>query len=119
MPHPPEGQAVWRKAAGRPTLHPMLERLTASRWTGWIGVAFSVSGLSAPLTLRLETVTPTGPPLLPAGREPFTLAFRGPVSELLPQAIYRLESDVIEPLEIFLVPIGRDSEGITYEAIFT
>ena len=62
---------------------------------------------------------PTGPPLLPGGREPFALAFRGPVSELLPQAIYRLESDVFEPLEIFLVPIGRDSEGITYEAIFT
>lgn len=97
----------------------MLERLTASEWSGWVGVAFRASGLPEPVTLRLETVTRTGSPLLPGGREPFALAFRGPVSELLPQAIYRLESEVVEPLEIFLVPVARDSQGISYEAIFT
>ncbi|MBE0611635.1 MAG: hypothetical protein IH609_19800 [Dehalococcoidia bacterium] len=84
----------------------------------WLGVAFRVSDLAAPLTLRLESITPAGALPVGGGRQPFSLVFRGPANPLLPQAIYRLESDAVEPLEIFLVPIGRDADGVTYEAIF-
>ena len=116
--HAPAGQAGWHGPAGQPTLRAMLERLTASDWLAWLGVAFRVSGLAAPLTLRLETITPAGTLPVGGGRQPFSLVFRGPAKPLLPQAIYRLESDAVEPLEIFLVPIGRDADGVTYEAIF-
>jgi hypothetical protein len=55
----------------------------------------------------------------PAGhRAPFRLEFRGPAEPVLGQRIHRLESDVLGPLEIFLVPVGRDAGGATYEAIF-
>ena len=35
------------------------------------------------------------------------------------QSIYRLEHAGLGALEIFIVPIGRDAESTTYEAIFT
>lgn len=108
-----------RAPAGGPILQRMVKRLTASDFRGSVGAVFQVAGLAAPVLLRLETVTPNGAALVPGGREPFSLAFRGPIAPLLPQAIYPLESDAMEPLEIFLVPIGRDEEGHTYEAIFT
>ena len=37
----------------------------------------------------------------------------------LPQRIYRLEHAELGGLDLFLVPIGRDASGITYEAVFT
>ena len=36
----------------------------------------------------------------------------------LPQAIYRLEHAALGPMDLFLVPIGRNAEGVRYEAIF-
>jgi hypothetical protein len=47
------------------------------------------------------------------------LLFRGPRTPVLPQRIYRLEHAVMGPLEIFLVPIGPDAEGMRYQAVFT
>jgi hypothetical protein len=37
----------------------------------------------------------------------------------LPQRIYRLEHAALDPLEIFIVPIGPDAEGMRYQAVFT
>lgn len=51
-------------------------------------------------------------------RAPFTLLFRGPAEPLLPQGIYRLEHQSIGALEIFIVPIGQDADGVAYEAVF-
>ena len=51
-------------------------------------------------------------------RTPFSLFFLAPV--LLPQQIHRLTHEGFAgPLDIFLVPIGRDASGFTYEAVFT
>jgi hypothetical protein len=52
------------------------------------------------------------------GRERFRLAFAGPVAPVLPQRMYRLEHDRLGVLEIFIVPVGRDAAGTTYEAVF-
>jgi hypothetical protein len=50
---------------------------------------------------------------------PFSLVFRGPPEPLLPQQIYRLEGEGLEsPLDLFLVPVGPDAEGMRYEAVF-
>jgi len=51
-------------------------------------------------------------------REPFSLVFRGPKEPLLPQRIYRFEHGSLGDLDIFIVPIGPDDEGMRYEAVF-
>lgn len=55
----------------------------------------------------------------PAVRAPFSLIFRDSTADALPQSIYRLEHDQLGTLEIFLVPIGPDEQGMRYQAVFT
>jgi hypothetical protein len=52
-------------------------------------------------------------------RAPFTLVFSAPPRTVIPQATYRIESEVMEPFELFLVPVSTDDEGTRYEAVFT
>lgn len=52
-------------------------------------------------------------------RTPFSLIFRAPGQGHLPQAIYPIESDTLERMELFLVPLGPDEHGMLYECIFT
>lgn len=73
---------------------------------------------AAPIELRLSGVRTNGL-RGPDGRAQFAVHFQGPMDPILPQMIYRLENPATGVLELFLVPIGRDSEGVTYEAVFT
>jgi hypothetical protein len=52
-------------------------------------------------------------------RTPFTLIFRGPAGGHLPQHIYPVQSEVMEPMELFMVPLGPDAHGMLYECVFT
>lgn len=51
-------------------------------------------------------------------RDPFSLIFRGPAAPVLPQRTYPLDNPHTGPLEIFIVPIGRDAAGVLYQAVF-
>lgn len=51
-------------------------------------------------------------------RQPFALLFRGQREPLLPQRLYRMRHPRLGEMELFLVPIGPDREGMRYEAIF-
>lgn len=51
-------------------------------------------------------------------RPPFTLVFRCPDPRVLPQSIYAMEHDLLGALEIFMVPIAGDAQGVSYEAVF-
>ncbi len=51
-------------------------------------------------------------------REGFTLLFRGPRAPVLPQRIYELGADGLGPIALFLVPVGMDTDGCLYEAVF-
>ena len=51
-------------------------------------------------------------------RAPFSVVFRGPVEPELTQRIYPLDNETLGRLEIFLVPIGPDDEGMRYQAVF-
>jgi hypothetical protein len=73
-----------------------------------VGSTFKVAGPDEVILFTLEGVTSSERRGGPGGRSPFALTFRGPVSPLLPQAIYR-----------FIVPIARDGESVLYEAIFS
>jgi len=38
---------------------------------------------------------------------------------VLQQAIYRFEHEAIGSFEIFIVPISRTAEGVSYEVVFS
>jgi hypothetical protein len=52
------------------------------------------------------------------GRTPFSLVFRGPDEPIYPQKSYRFEHEEIGAHDIFIVPVGPDTEGMRYEAVF-
>ncbi|MFN0317386.1 MAG: DUF6916 family protein [Burkholderiales bacterium] len=73
------------------------------------------------LAVRLELIEAA--PLkhaLPSklGRQPFFLLFRGPTQLLLPQQTFSVNHGAIGAHQIFIVPVGPDSIGPRYEAIF-
>ncbi len=97
----------------------MLESLTKESWSEHLWTSFELTGEgSATLPLVLVEITALGSGA--AGRrDPYSLVFRGPPAPILPQRIYRIRHGRMGELEIFLVPIGPDGEGMRYEAIFT
>jgi len=54
----------------------------------------------------------------PGARPPFSLVFLARDPRVLPQRTYRLDHNDIGAMEIFLVPIGKDAQGVSYQAIF-
>ena len=51
-------------------------------------------------------------------RAPFSLTFRSASQVVLPQKTYVLRNAGMGALQIFLVPVGRDREGVLYQAVF-
>jgi hypothetical protein len=51
-------------------------------------------------------------------REPFSLTFLGPRLPVLPQRIYNFDFGELGAFDVFIVPIGSDRSGTTYEAVF-
>lgn len=57
---------------------------------------------------------------VPGGREPFSVIVRsGGVDRYWPQGVYVLEHPDHGELELFMVPIGPDDEGMRYELSFS
>jgi hypothetical protein len=79
-------------------------------------VEAQVGGAPVAASLSVESVD-----ALPAHRlraEPFSLVLRGPREPALPQATYALRHPRLGTIELFLVPIGQDAQGLRYEALF-
>jgi len=55
---------------------------------------------------------------LAGGPASFTLLFRGGSDAPVAQGIYLVSADDFEPAPIFLVPVGRTSDGVEYHAVF-
>jgi hypothetical protein len=51
-------------------------------------------------------------------RRQFSLVFLAPTSDVWRQGTFTLTHDELGELELFLVPIGADAEGVRYEAAF-
>ena len=94
-----------------------LGELTLATVEPLVGETFAVLVEPTAIEIVLESATTLG--ARPGGRDPFTLVFRGPREPLLPQHTYALEHADLGVLEIFIVPIGRDGDATSYEAIFT
>lgn len=97
----------------------MLEALKVGDFSGRVGEEFRVAAGEAVVPLVLTEVTDLARPEGPSPRrKPFSLVFRGPFRPQLAQRTWPLEHASFGRLEIFLVPIGPDAEGMRYEAVF-
>ena len=75
-----------------------------------------VSGDSEAVPLTLRAVEP----LNDSGRVggSFRLEFVGPALQYLPQATYPFAEDGGDAVDIFIVPIAAEADGLVYEAVF-
>ena len=95
----------------------MLETFTVATFTPLVGEVFEVEAGDEPaVELRLVEATVLGPGV---GRDQFSLVFRGPPGPVMPQSIYPIDHGTLGSFELFLVPIGADTTGASYEAVFT
>jgi len=76
--------------------------------------------LSAPggQTLTMQLIEVIEGLSTPAVKQ-FSLLFRGPKDHLLQQGTFPVEHGEIGKLSLFIVPIGQDSNGITYQLVFS
>jgi len=51
-------------------------------------------------------------------KEPFSLFFKCPKPVILPQRVYPFANPGLGKMEIFIVPIARERDGIVYQAVF-
>lgn len=100
----------------------MLDKLTAHDFQPHVKTTFQVRlNDNESTTLYLTNVAEHSVELAApgAGRLPFTLTFhanhRG---GYLPQQIWQFNHDVLGQMELFIVPIGPDANGMRYEAVF-
>ena len=83
-----------------------------------VGTVFSLQPADATaLPATLVEATAAGTPAF-QGREPFSLMFECPGSDVLPQGMQLLQHPALGPLELFLVPVGRSPAGVRYQAVF-
>ena len=83
-----------------------------------VGECFALPELrSSAMALTLKEAEPL-PRGLPGRRPPFSLVFVGKHAVVLPQRLYQLEHTALGPVSIFLVPIGRNADGVCYQATF-
>jgi hypothetical protein len=99
----------------------MLDTLSIDTFQPRLGEIFTLLAEDdVRIPLKLTDVSPWGPGASKGRpRVPFSLVFHTVPEAVVPQAIYRLESDAMEPMELFLVPLGPDERGMRYEAVFT
>jgi hypothetical protein len=94
----------------------MLNKLNSKIFSEHLNSEFKLSLPAAgPLVLRLAQVSEhdAGPQL-----EQFSLLFHGPREPRLQQSIYSLQHEKLGTLQLFLVPVGIDQDGIQYECAF-
>ena len=100
----------------------MLDKVTRDIFAAHLGGKFQIE--LAPgnsVEVLLLEVNPLAGNRLPSGAErraPFSLLFRLPPGIRVAQSIYPLDHPQLGRLDIFLVPVRQDAEGLVLEAIF-
>ena len=94
------------------------KKLTHKHFEKHVGDEFvATSDDGEKLVLRLQRVEELGDG--PKGhRDPFSLIFHEDGHAHLPQQTHSIEHEKLGELDIFLVPLGPDAEGMRYEAVF-
>jgi hypothetical protein len=92
--------------------------LTAADFEPHVGKIFVVDAQPKPLEIRLERIA-TLPDDTAVTRQPFTLIFTSPWSEMLIPAVYRMQPSDGGPFEFFLTPTQTGpGERRYYHAMF-
>lgn len=99
-----------------------MDSITLQHFMPLLGQRFDVQvdpGNAVGTELAEATALPS--PAVGAGREAFSLMFKGPPQPVLPQRIYRVAHDggALAPLDLFIVPVRGSADAIWYEAVFT
>jgi hypothetical protein len=98
----------------------MLDKLTIQNFQDHLNEEVKVLAGAQTFDFELvEAAEMTSAAVGASGRGPFSVIFRGPEEPILPQAIYRVSHKKLGELDLFLVPLGPDREGVRYEAVFT
>ena len=92
----------------------MIEKLHSGDFSEHVHTDFKVKveGKDLLVLELVEVVDHKSPP----GVEQFSLLFRGPSQ--LGQGMRTVEHDKLGSLDLFLVPVGAEGEGVRYEAAF-
>src|SRR5690348_14290361 len=110
------------EAAGyNTTMERVMEKpLTIADFADKIGQRFAIEdGVGTPIASILVEAQPLNPARGVGGaRPPFSLVFVADQPQPLPQRIYRMAHDRLGIMSIFLVPIGHDARGVSYQATF-
>ena len=102
----------------------MLDKIKSSDFSPYLNQTFHIHAeASKPLEAELVDVTEFKPrsdqDTESSKRNPFSIIFSCAQDQPLEQKIYKVEHDEMGTLELFLVPIGPDKNGLfQYEALF-
>jgi len=80
-----------------------------------VGDRFTIGAVPATLVAATQQGKRPGP----TGRLPFSLEFEGPAGAVMPQGAYCVAHDELGAVELFLVPVAADADGVRYEAVFS
>lgn len=92
--------------------------LTLDMFSDKIGEAFLIEEADMPSIALTLTEARALRNFANAPRAPFSLLFTTTGQGVLPQRMYALRHPALGLHSIFLVPIGRDGETVSYEALF-
>jgi len=85
----------------------------------FLNTTFSVGLGTSTVEMTLVQATKGKPvPYADMRKEPFSLIFKCASPVVLPQARYPFKSPGFGTMDIFIVPVGRDPDGIVYQAVF-
>ena len=94
----------------------MIEELTRDAFAENLNTTLTVN-LGQDGAIRMDLVEVSK--LREAGRQRmYSLLFRGPLEQPLQQGIYRFKHARLGEFDLFLVPVGKEADGMRYEAVF-
>jgi hypothetical protein len=99
------------------TSPPDLATLRIDDFAPHLDAVFDLQLPAGAMPLKLVKANPAGESGRAGGA--FSLLFTAPSGAWLPQAIYPVQHPTLGTMEIFLVPVGPESGGNGYQAIFT
>jgi hypothetical protein len=94
----------------------MLDTLHYEDFAPHVNTRFQMQ-LNEDTTLEIELISVEDKSSSPR-QEQFLLTFRAPLEAPPEQWLYQLRHEQLGSGRLFLVPIARDEEGLTYEAVF-
>lgn len=96
-----------------------MQILTREEFAGRANETFDIGMGESAMPMTLVEVQPLPAHPYPGMmRAPFSLIFRSGSPVVLPQQLYRMNNAKMGAMDIFLVPVARDVQGVLYQAVF-